>query len=167
VTNVQCSACGTPAKVIRGDYEFAESGLKHVILQGIELVQCDRCGNEDPIIRHVNALMRALAQAVVCKPYRLQGREVRFLRTYLGMTAGQFARLLHVDKTTLSKWENGHDPVGEQSDRLIRMYALVLGEGLQKEQRHVVNDCFPQIRHSSRSLRVRINPSTMAYSYAS
>jgi len=164
--DVQCSACGTAAEVIRGNYRFVESGLKHVILQGIELVHCDKCGNEDPIIPHVNALMRALAQAVVCKPYRLHGQEVRFLRTYLGMTGEQFARLLHVDKTTLSKWENEHDLVGEQSDRLIRMYALVLGEGLQKEQRHVVEDCFPRIHHSRRSVQVCINSSTMAYSYA-
>ncbi len=166
MSNVECSACGSTAKVIRGNHEFVESGLKHVILQGIELVRCDKCGNEDPIIPRVNVLMRALAQAVVCKPYRLQGREVRFLRTYLRMTGEQFARLLHVDKTTLSKWENEHDPVGEQSDRLIRMYALALGDGLQKEQRHAVTDCFPRIQHSPRSVRVCINPSTMAYSYA-
>jgi putative zinc finger/helix-turn-helix YgiT family protein len=166
MSNAECSACGTPAKVIRSNYEFVESGLKHVTLQGIELVHCDKCGNEDPIIPHVNALMRALAQAVVCKPYRLQGQEVRFLRTYLGMTGEQFARLLQVDKTTLSKWENDHDQVGEQSDRLVRMYALALGEGLQEEQRHVVQDCFPQIQHSRRSVRVCIDPSTLAYSYA-
>jgi putative zinc finger/helix-turn-helix YgiT family protein len=166
VSNVECSACGSAAKLIRGNYEFVESGLKHVILQDIELVHCDKCGNEDPIIPHVNALMQALARAVVCKPYRLQGREVRFLRTYLGMTGEQFARLLHVDKTTLSKWENDHDPVGEQSDRLIRMYALALGDGLQKEQRHAVESCFPQIHNSRRTVRVCINPSTMAYSYA-
>jgi len=152
--------------VICGNYEFVESGLNRVTLQGIELIDCDKCGNQDPIIPHVNDLMRALARAVVCQPYRLQGQEVRFLRKYLGMNGEAFARLLHIDKTTLSKWENDRQEVGEQSDRLIRMYALVLGEGLQQEQRQVVQDCFPRIGDSTRSVRVWINSSTMAYSYA-
>jgi len=37
------------------------------------------------------------------------------------------ARLLGVDKTTLSKWENNQIPIGANSDRLIRAVALALG----------------------------------------
>jgi len=66
----------------------------------------------------MNALMRILALAVIKKPYRLTGEEVRFLRKYLRLT--EFSRLIHVDKTTLSKSENNDDRLGDQSDRLIR-----------------------------------------------
>ncbi|MEK7408316.1 MAG: hypothetical protein AAB225_24860, partial [Acidobacteriota bacterium] len=139
-TASRCSACGARARIVRASYAFTESGIQRVVLQGIELIRCEKCGNEDPIIPRVNDLMRTLACAVVSKPYRLEGQDVRFLRKYVRMTGEEFARLLHVDRTTLSKWENDDDPVGEQSDRLIRMLALGLGEGL-KEKRLLSRIC--------------------------
>jgi hypothetical protein len=103
---VVCSACGAPAKVVRASYPFREISLPNVVLQGINLVECPVCGNVDPIIPRPNQLMRALALAVIRKPYRLHGEEVRFLRKYLRMMGEQLSQLIHVDKTTLSKWEN-------------------------------------------------------------
>src|ERR1044071_6484425 len=100
----ECSNCGSPAQVARGSYQFKESGLSSVILQGIELIQCEKCGNEDPIIPKVNDTMRLLAVAVILKPERLAGEEIRFLRKYLRMTGEEFSQLLDVDKTHLSKW---------------------------------------------------------------
>jgi transcriptional regulator with XRE-family HTH domain len=40
------------------------------------------------------------------------------------MTAEKLATLLGVDKTTVSKWENNADPVGDQSERLLRTLVL-------------------------------------------
>jgi hypothetical protein len=68
---VECSNCGAPAKVVRGAYDLKEVGLKNVVLQGIEIVKCPKCKNEDPIIANMNGLMRALALAVIEKPNRL------------------------------------------------------------------------------------------------
>ena len=130
MSKMTCSNCSAEAKVALGSYPFGESGLP-VVLKGIELIKCGKCGNVDPIIPRLNELMRVLALAVIRKPYRLRGEEVRFLRKYIKMSGEGFSRLLHVDKTTLSKWENNADPVGDQSDRLIRALVLVLGEGLQ------------------------------------
>jgi YgiT-type zinc finger domain-containing protein len=161
----ECSNCGATAKVRRGDYDFSECGLSRVVLQGIEIIRCDHCGNEDPIIPRMNDLMRSLALAVIGKPYGLWGEDVRFLRKYLGMTAEEFSRYLHVDKTTLSKWETGDDPVGDQSDRLIRLLCLSLGEGLQEKVRETVS-AFPQIRKTHRRLRIQVNAKTGAYQYA-
>jgi hypothetical protein len=72
--------------VVRGTYDLKEVGLKNVVLQRIEIVKCPKCKNEDPIIANMNGLMRALALAVIEKPYRLSGEEVRFLRKYLRRT---------------------------------------------------------------------------------
>jgi hypothetical protein len=77
---MDCSNCGAPTRVVHGTYELKEVGLKNVVLQGIEIVKCPKCKNEDPIIPNMNGLMRALALAVIEKPYRLTGEEVRFLR---------------------------------------------------------------------------------------
>lgn len=151
----QCSACGEKATVARGDYHYKESGLKNVVLSGIELIRCGKCGNEDPVIARMNDVHRALALAVVSQPFRLQGEDVRYLRKFLGMTQDQFAELLHVHKSNLSKWENNEDKIGEQSDRLIRTVAMALGEGLQKKAAEVVRS-FPSIRPTTRK-RLELN----------
>lgn len=161
----QCSACGGDAEIVRGTWKFTQSGLKCVVLEGIDIIRCGNCGNQDPIIPRINDLMKVLAWAVVRKPYRLEGEEVRFLRKYLGMTQGEFSGLLHVDKTTLSKWENNEDPVGDQSDRLIRAIALALGEGLKRGQEEAIRE-FSQIQDLRRAVCIVMNVETMAFHYA-
>jgi len=161
-----CSNCGAAADLVRGPYRFDESGLKNVVLLGVEMIRCPKCGNQDVALPRVNKLVRALALAVVSKPYRLNGNEVRFLRKYLGMSGEGFARLLHVEKTTLSKWENDAPPIGQQSDLLVRTVVLSLGEGLQSHAGEVVRR-FEHIRKPPRStVRLEIDPETMDYQYA-
>lgn len=125
----KCSACGGDARVTNGSYNYKESGLDNVILKGIELVHCDNCGNEDPIIPAMDKLHALIAEALICKPARLQGKEVRFLRKYMRKSAREFAKILHMDPSTVSKWENNEDPVGQQSDLLIRALVTAKEDG--------------------------------------
>jgi DNA-binding transcriptional regulator YiaG len=162
---MKCSACGSLAKVVRGSYPFTECGLPNVVLQGIELIRCSKCKNEDAIIPRVNELMRVLALAVVSKPYRLRGEDVRFLRKYLRMTNDEFARLIHIDKTNLSKWENNHDRIGPQGDRLIRLMAAALGDGLGDELDEVIKS-FPQIQGTRSSVRIDMDADKGSFQYA-
>ncbi len=165
VLTAECSACGAKAEIMRGTYQFRESGLRCVVLQGVEIIRCPECGNEDPIIPRVNDLMRALARAVIRKPCRLEGDDVRFLRKYLRMTQEQLASLLHVDKTNVSKWENREDRVGAQSDRLIRAVALALGEGLKEGQEEAVRG-FSGIQDLRKPVCIEVNAQTLDYAYA-
>ncbi len=162
--NIECTNCGADARVVRGSYDFVESGLKYVRLQDIELIVCDRCGNIDPIIPRVNDLMRTLAVAVIAKPYRLAGDEIRFLRKYLRMTGDEFARLIHINRTNLSKWENDEHKIGAQSDRLIRAIALSLGEGLKVKLEEVIRK-FPEIQDEPAAVRIDVNTEKMSYKY--
>src|SRR4026209_1378307 len=107
VNTKMCSNCGAEARITRGDYNFHESGLDYVILHNIELITCGTCGNQDPIIRKPARLMDQLLIGVASKPDRLEGQDIRFIRKQLKMTQDGFARLIHADKTTVSKWENG------------------------------------------------------------
>ncbi len=160
-----CSNCGARAQVVQGAYRFKESGLKNVVLLDIDLIRCRRCRNIDPIIPNVNELMRVLARAVASQPYRLSGQDVRFLRKYLKLTGVEFARLLNVDKTTLSKWENNDDRIGEQSDRLIRMVALALGKGLKERLEEAVWS-FRDIEDKQHKGPVNVNMETLSVEYA-
>ena len=157
MTDILCNNCGKSARIVRGNYPFPECGLSNITLTGIEIIRCKKCGNDDPIIPKLDDLMTTLAVAVIAKPYRLQGQEVRFLRKYLHKTFDEFARLLRVDKTTISKWENDADAVGEQSDQLIRLYALSLGDGLQSKLKLIVRDEFPKLQLGKKSPARKVN----------
>ena len=158
-----CPECGERATVKRGDYKFAESGLKNVILSGIEVIECATCG-AIPVIPAINQITRAIALAVALKPARLTGEEVRFLRKFIAKSQAELSRLMRVSKTTISKWENNEDPVGEQSDRLIRVIAVALG-GLKNELPGVVAK-FPAIDQRAKPGPMRVDVEAGRAEYA-
>ena len=162
-----CSDCGMQARAERGTYRFRESGLDNVVLKGIEILKCPACGNEDPIIPNLDGLMRVLALALVTSRLPLSGAEVRYLRKYLGMSAEQFARILHTDKSTLSKWETGAVNIGSKSDLLIRAVALNLGRGLRENAEQITRD-FEHIDEESTASpnRIEVDSETLEYEYA-
>jgi DNA-binding transcriptional regulator YiaG len=163
-TTMTCSNCGEKAEVVRGEYDFKDSGLP-VVLEGIELLKCDACGNVDPIIQKLSKIMRLIALAIIRKPYRLTGAEVRFLRKFLHMNGADFSALLKVDKTTLSKWENDAIEIGGQTDRLIRTIVIGLAEGLEGELKDVIEQ-FTKISDEIRPAKIRMNTAKMSYEYA-
>jgi len=162
-----CSDCGREAKVERGIYRFRESGLDNVVLKGIEIIKCPGCGNEEPIIPNLDRLLRTIAVAIVTSRLPLTGAEVRYLRKYLGMSGEQFARILHTDKSTLSKWETGAVNLGSKSDLLIRAVALNLGPGLRDEAERITRD-FEHIDEESTAppIRIEVDSETLEYEYA-
>jgi YgiT-type zinc finger domain-containing protein len=159
--------CNGAAKVTRGDYRFTESGLKSVVLKNVELVQCGDCGAVAPRIPRLDDLMRAIALALIAKPYKLRGEDIRFLRKYLRMNGCQFAKLLSVAKSTFSRWENDEQILGPQSDRLIRLVVLTLGEGL-REKADEVQRFLSAIKKSGRKVRLDVDPvkATVEYTVA-
>lgn len=161
-----CSNCGHPATVTRGEHRFDDMGLP-VILGNIEIIKCSECGTTEPVIPHMNELMDTLALAVVCQPCKLGGDEVRFLRTYVGKSSKEFAALLHLDKTTLSKMENDGRDIGKQTDKLIRLLAMSLSPELRDNVDQFLSmmsdiDDDPCNEPSD----IRIDPETMRYQYA-
>ena len=164
--DIRCTHCNEEARVLRGTYRFVESGLSSVVLAGIEIARCPKCGNEDPIIPRVNELMRLLALAVIRKPSRLHGEDVRFLRKYTGRNGKDFAKLLGLDPTTLSKWERNHWRPGPGSDRLVRLVAVALGEGLEEILNELVSSTFPRIKDPCEDIPIKIDSENMSYQYA-
>lgn len=165
---MQCSNCGhDKAQVKIGNYRFDECGLDNVVLKGIEIIKCPKCGNIDPIIPRPVVIMRILAQGVISKKSPLTGKEVRFLRNYLQMTAIQFSSFLHTNKTTLSKWETRGTKIGQKTDLLIRLLALQLGEGLQADAHSAVLR-FPEISERINAGRqlLEVVPATQQFTYA-
>jgi putative zinc finger/helix-turn-helix YgiT family protein len=107
------------------DYEYAESGLKNVILKNILVHECKHCGEVLPEISNVKQVHKWIAEYLLNKHGPLTGDEFRFLRKSMGKSARELAQRLAVTPVTISRWENNKEKIGAQSDRLLRM-AFVL-----------------------------------------
>ncbi len=162
---MKCGNCGVDVRVVRGDYEFKESGLPGLVLRDIELIKCGKCGNVDPVLPRVDELMHIAAVAILEKPYRLRGEELRFLRKHIDANQEEFARLLHIDKTTLSKWENNEDAIGLQSDLLARAVVISRDKRLEKRAADHIR-AFEKIANKRKRVRVKVDPERLAYEYA-
>lgn len=152
----QCSHCGAEGRMVRGDYEFKETGLRDLVLLDIELMKCGKCGNVDPILHQVDELMHIAVVAVLQKPYRLRGEELRFLRKHIDLSQEEFAKLLRVNKTTLSKWENNDDPIGVQSDLLARAIVISRDKRLEKRAADHIR-AFEKIADEQKRVRVEVD----------
>jgi putative zinc finger/helix-turn-helix YgiT family protein len=101
-----------------------------VLVEETIVTTCGACGEEALGYRKLGPMMRAIAAAVVRKPSRLAPDEIKFLRTHLGYEGKELARLLGVGASTVSRWENGHEPIGVVPDRLLRTLE-VIREGVE------------------------------------
>jgi putative transcriptional regulator len=117
-----CGTCGKAEMTTTVEnHLYVESGLPNVVLHGVEVRRCPECGSFEVLLPRVTELHRVIAKAVILKPSRLSGAEVRFLRKHLGWSGTDFAEYMGVDSTTVSAWENERKPFGTSSDRLLRL----------------------------------------------
>jgi putative transcriptional regulator len=117
-----CRTCGEgETKTTTENHLYVESGLPNVVLGGVQVRRCPECGAFEVLLPRVAELHRVIAKAVILKPARLSGAEVKFLRKHLGWSGADFAAHMGVDPTTVSAWENERKPFGTSSDRLLRL----------------------------------------------
>lgn len=125
---MNCETCGASLVERVSDkerpYHYTMSGLSNVFLVGIEVAECEKCAYEEPTIPAPGQLHRQLALSIICKPISLAGEEIRYLRTYAGLTARELAAMIPIDHTNLSKAENGHLLLGASSETALRAAAL-------------------------------------------
>ncbi len=103
-------------------YHYTACGLDNVYIEGVEIVRDDH-GEEVVKIPRIGVLHRLIAKALIDKRGPLDGRELRFLRTEMGMTQAGLAEILHVDAQTVGRWERGETPTQATADTLVRKLA--------------------------------------------
>ncbi len=157
--------CGEASIVVRGDYLFVESGLDNVVLRKVKLLKCSRCGSVTPLLSKINELTQIIACALILKPSELTGKEIRFLRKYIGLTGEQFGRKLGLTKEHVSRIENEKHPVGTQTERLIRYVSISADPDLQAEMPQLLK-LLDTIKNEPQKERIEINPVTGSFEYA-
>jgi putative zinc finger/helix-turn-helix YgiT family protein len=116
--------CGSKMKTKRESYLYDRDGIKATLL-GVPVHRCAKCGDVEVEIPRIEQLNRTLAGAVIRKPGRLSGGEVRFLRKSLGWSGNDFARHIGVDPSTVSRWESGGQTMGQVAERFLRLLVSV------------------------------------------
>jgi YgiT-type zinc finger domain-containing protein len=120
---MRCGDCGEQMKPVQATIPYPESGLDNVVLVNVPVWRCPN-GHEEYEIPAVQQLHDVLAEAIVEKPAPLVGREVRYLRKHLGLSAKDFAGYLGINAVSLSRIENAKRAVTTTLDRLARfLYA--------------------------------------------
>ena len=130
----KCELCGqamaTKKSTMAEPYRYQMSGLDNVFLAGIEVRQCGKCVSRVPVIPKIEQLHKEIAKYLVFKKELLSGKEIRFLRKNAGLAANQFAALLGLDPSHLSRVENGkHGNLGAATDKLARAVAAAANDG--------------------------------------
>lgn len=102
-------------------YHYTLSGLQGVYLIGISVWRCATCGTEIPVIPKIGELHEAIARSLIKRASALTGKEIRFLRKNAGFQSAEFAALMGVSATYMSKVENGRLKLGPGADKLVRI----------------------------------------------
>lgn len=105
---------------------YDECGLTGVVLDGVPVRTCPKCGERMVGIPRIAELHRELAKHIAVKAERLAPAEVKFLRKVLGLSGEDFAARMGVDRATISRWESTEKPqgMGEPAERLLRVLVL-------------------------------------------
>jgi len=112
-------------------YHYTECGLDNVVLEGVIRVE-DADGEETIYIPRINQLHKVIAKGIINRPTGMSGKELRFLRTEMGMTQAQLAELLHRDVQSIARWEKGEVEIDGNAETVVRLLA---GEklGIERE----------------------------------
>jgi putative zinc finger/helix-turn-helix YgiT family protein len=119
---MKCAMCDNPSLLKRRSVtvKYKESGLDNVTLHGVEYFKCDRCGEEYFGYGDIEKLHQLIAGLLIQKKGLLTGKEIRFLRTYLGYSGALFAKFTGYAPESISRMENGKQDILKAFDRLVR-----------------------------------------------
>ncbi|MSP00875.1 MAG: helix-turn-helix domain-containing protein [Acetobacteraceae bacterium] len=118
----RCKACGegTMTAALLPSYEMDLGGLTVRLVNTVIRDACDRCDEATIEVPDLEGLAKAAALARALTPFRLAGKEIRFLRRALDMTGREFAEAMELTPETVSRWETGLRGVGGDSEKLLR-----------------------------------------------
>lgn len=123
-------------------YRYTESGLDNVFIEGVSFVT-DDAGETCITVPNINGLHKAIATGIVRQKAGMTGREMRFLRTEIGLTQAELAIIVHREALAISRWERGENPIDSNAEALIRLFAAQKLELDAIDVKDVAGWCIP------------------------
>jgi transcriptional regulator with XRE-family HTH domain len=105
------------------DHHYTECGLQNVYIGGISIMTDDD-GDEVIVIPGINRLHQVIAEGIVSHPKGMDGSELRFLRTEMGLTQAELAVVVHRDKQSIGRWERSECEIDSVAEAVIRKLAI-------------------------------------------
>lgn len=103
-------------------YRYTESGLDNVVIEGMAVVS-DHSGDDTYTIPNLLGLHKVIAYCIITSQRGLQPKELRFLRTEMGLTQAELAQIVKMDHQTIGRWERGETELDQNAEFLIRVLA--------------------------------------------
>jgi DNA-binding transcriptional regulator YiaG len=104
------------------DYQYTECGLDNVMIENMQVV-VDDSGEEVYEIPNILGLHKVIATCIIRHPRGISPKELRFLRSEMGMTQAELAEIVKKDHQTVGRWERGEKPIDQNAEALIRLLA--------------------------------------------
>lgn len=104
------------------DFRY-ECGLDNLILRDFPTCVDDH-GDRTVTIPYVNLLHKVITLVLASKDSGLQPKELRFIRTELGMTQARMGSIVGRDAQTVARWEKGETEIEHAAEIIIRALAL-------------------------------------------
>lgn len=81
-------------------------------------------GEQYTTIENMDGLWKAIARHLVTKKKVLAPKEIRYLRTQMGLTQVELANLVRVSDQTVARWEKGETDIPGSADFMVRVLYL-------------------------------------------
>lgn len=104
-------------------YRYTECGLDNVYVHGLSPIIDDE-GEEVFRINNINGLHKAIASSIAMQSAALSGKQLRFLRTEMGLTQAELGKMVHKEQLTVGRWEREETPIDTNADTIIRLVAI-------------------------------------------
>jgi len=154
---MKCPICNSETIFARGTHHYTESGLDYIILEGVNIYECS-CGEKIVSIPAIPQLHSVIGLGLIKKKSLLNGKEIRFLRKNMGLTATKLSKIIGVDNATTSRWENGNQTITKPHDHLIRLvYSNIKGISTD-EIKHLIEEDFKEIEPQQKDILECIIP---------
>lgn len=157
---MRCPTCHKEIspKVVE-EYHYLESGLDNFVLKGIEVFECP-CGESIASIPAIDELHSLIGRIIIEKESLLNGKEIRFLRKNIGLSAKKLASQMGIANETVSRWENGAQAISKPHDLLLRLIYCTIKGIPTEEIANLIQEEFPVIEESSKDIPPHIIPQT-------
>ena len=152
-----CAICGgrnIQRKERRG-YTYRESGLTNVVLMnGVYETTCRDCTEKTISVSQEWQLLQVVALALLKKPAKLSGAEMRFLRGACELTQAELAKRLRVRRETIAEREAKNSPGLKPGEELMLRVMLLnaFQDLLRSGDDHLTASHKQELRQFSRSL---------------
>ncbi len=134
-------------------YHYTECGLDNVFIEGLEPVN-DHADEPTITIPAIGLLHKAIAESIVDLPFKMTGKELKFLRTEMGLTQDGLARVLKVTNITVSRWEREETAIKDTAEMLVRLMAI---QELGIDKSTNVSEISEMVTSSPKNAEIRID----------